>query len=232
MQLNLSLCSASLPPPYLACFPRYSVLMAISYSQKARYSVFITAFFSLFLFSLFYFSKRALEPSSLSIYAHFLPHPLTISSSTKSITQHLSPSSTTTPPSLTLKPHHEAQNLSQPPSKHPQSESPSPSHTKSQSLLPNATPPTAAVAAAFVKEERLPPPKNLELGEKEKEKQCDLYTGHWVRDEGYPLYQPGSCPYVDEAFSCQPNGRPDSGYLKWRWKPSGCHLPSAPSLLA
>ncbi|KAK1276601.1 hypothetical protein QJS04_geneDACA004060 [Acorus gramineus] len=55
--------------------------------------------------------------------------------------------------------------------------------------------------------------------------ECDLFQGTWTRDEEYPLYRPGSCPYVDEAFTCQENGRPDSGYLKWRWKPDGCDLP-------
>ncbi|XP_055823047.1 protein trichome birefringence-like 5 [Solanum dulcamara] len=54
---------------------------------------------------------------------------------------------------------------------------------------------------------------------------CDLFKGIWVRDENHPIYKPGSCPYVDEAFDCQTNGRPDSQYLKWRWKPHGCHLP-------
>ncbi|CAI9098453.1 OLC1v1035099C1 [Oldenlandia corymbosa var. corymbosa] len=56
-------------------------------------------------------------------------------------------------------------------------------------------------------------------------KTCDVYKGNWVKDEEYPLYKPGSCPYVDEAFDCQNNGRPDSEYLKWRWKPDGCDLP-------
>lgn len=55
--------------------------------------------------------------------------------------------------------------------------------------------------------------------------ECDLYMGTWVKDEGYPIYTPGSCPYVDEAFDCQNNGRGDSDYLKWRWKPNGCDLP-------
>ncbi|XP_051138550.1 protein trichome birefringence-like 5 [Andrographis paniculata] len=54
---------------------------------------------------------------------------------------------------------------------------------------------------------------------------CDIYKGKWVKDEEYPLYKPGSCPYVDEAFDCQSNGRPDSDYLKWRWKADGCDLP-------
>ncbi|XP_027176204.1 protein trichome birefringence-like 5 isoform X2 [Coffea eugenioides] len=56
-------------------------------------------------------------------------------------------------------------------------------------------------------------------------KGCDFYKGKWVKDEQYPIYRPGSCPYVDEAFDCQSNGRPDSEYLKWRWKPDGCDLP-------
>ncbi|KAL3535443.1 hypothetical protein ACH5RR_003904 [Cinchona calisaya] len=56
-------------------------------------------------------------------------------------------------------------------------------------------------------------------------KSCDFFKGKWVKDEEYPIYRPGSCPYVDEAFDCQSNGRPDSEYLKWRWKPDGCDLP-------
>ncbi|KAK4485584.1 hypothetical protein RD792_008227 [Penstemon davidsonii] len=59
----------------------------------------------------------------------------------------------------------------------------------------------------------------------EKLRSCDIYKGRWVKDEDYPLYKPGSCPYVDEAFDCQNNGRPDSGYLNWRWKPDECDLP-------
>ncbi|KAL5699666.1 Protein trichome birefringence-like 5 [Ranunculus cassubicifolius] len=54
---------------------------------------------------------------------------------------------------------------------------------------------------------------------------CNLYAGKWVKDEEYPKYKPTSCPYVDEAFSCQANGRPDSDYLNWRWKPDGCDIP-------
>ncbi|XP_009763711.1 protein trichome birefringence-like 5 [Nicotiana sylvestris] len=54
---------------------------------------------------------------------------------------------------------------------------------------------------------------------------CDLYKGRWVKDEKHPIYKAGSCPYVDEAFDCQSNGRPDSEYLNWRWKPHGCDLP-------
>lgn len=56
-------------------------------------------------------------------------------------------------------------------------------------------------------------------------KECDLYNGTWVEDGDYPIYEPGSCPYVDEAYDCKINGRNDTRYTKWRWKPHGCDLP-------
>ena len=56
-------------------------------------------------------------------------------------------------------------------------------------------------------------------------KVCDLFTGTWVKDESYPIYQPGSCPYVDEAYDCKVNGRTDTLYSNWRWKPDACDLP-------
>ncbi|KAK8505722.1 hypothetical protein V6N11_054850 [Hibiscus sabdariffa] len=55
--------------------------------------------------------------------------------------------------------------------------------------------------------------------------ECRIFDGKWVRDESYPLYPPGSCPYIDESFNCFVNGRPDRGYEKYRWQPNGCILP-------
>ncbi|XP_016468583.1 protein trichome birefringence [Nicotiana tabacum] len=54
---------------------------------------------------------------------------------------------------------------------------------------------------------------------------CDFFDGNWVTDESYPLYKPGSCSLIDEQFNCVVNGRPDSGYLKMKWKPKACSLP-------
>ncbi|KAJ4957930.1 hypothetical protein NE237_025041 [Protea cynaroides] len=63
------------------------------------------------------------------------------------------------------------------------------------------------------------------LSRKKVPKMCDFYRGTWVKDNEYPLYEPNACPYVDEAYNCQGNGRPDLEYTKWRWKPEGCDLP-------
>lgn len=55
-------------------------------------------------------------------------------------------------------------------------------------------------------------------------KNCNMSVGKWVYDQSYPLYD-SSCPYLSTAISCQKNGRPDSDYQKWRWKPNGCAIP-------
>ncbi|XP_004242518.1 protein PMR5 [Solanum lycopersicum] len=54
---------------------------------------------------------------------------------------------------------------------------------------------------------------------------CSLFIGSWVYDETYPFYQSASCPAVDPQFNCQLYGRPDTEYLKYRWKPANCELP-------
>lgn len=55
---------------------------------------------------------------------------------------------------------------------------------------------------------------------------CKLFDGNWVKDDSYPLYEPGSCSgLIDEQFNCYLNGRPDDGYHKLKWKPNGCTLP-------
>ncbi|XP_015894741.2 protein trichome birefringence-like 2 [Ziziphus jujuba] len=55
--------------------------------------------------------------------------------------------------------------------------------------------------------------------------ECDIFDGKWVRDDSKPYYPQGSCPYIDKDFDCHLNGRPDDGYLKWRWQPNGCDIP-------
>ncbi|KAK7363513.1 hypothetical protein VNO77_05657 [Canavalia gladiata] len=54
---------------------------------------------------------------------------------------------------------------------------------------------------------------------------CDIFDGTWVHDDAEPLYQHGSCPFLDDTFNCFKNGRSDLDYVKYRWKPHGCHIP-------
>lgn len=54
---------------------------------------------------------------------------------------------------------------------------------------------------------------------------CDTTKGKWVIDENYPLYTNASCPFIDEGFNCQANGRADKDYMKWRWQPQDCDIP-------
>ncbi|KAD7478211.1 hypothetical protein R6Q59_007661 [Mikania micrantha] len=55
---------------------------------------------------------------------------------------------------------------------------------------------------------------------------CDYSYGKWVWDETYPTRKyDEDCPFLDPGFRCHRNGRPDSGYVKWRWQPHGCDLP-------
>ncbi|OMO82121.1 Six-bladed beta-propeller, TolB-like protein [Corchorus olitorius] len=67
-------------------------------------------------------------------------------------------------------------------------------------------------------------PSNGKIEEK-KIDSCDLTKGKWVYDESYPLYTNASCPFIDEGFNCDSNGRRDRNYMKWRWQPQDCDFP-------
>jgi hypothetical protein len=54
--------------------------------------------------------------------------------------------------------------------------------------------------------------------------ECDMSDGTWVRDDDawYPMYEAAECPFLSDQVACRRNGRPDSGYEQWRWRPRGC----------
>ncbi|ESW29484.1 hypothetical protein PHAVU_002G074000 [Phaseolus vulgaris] len=54
---------------------------------------------------------------------------------------------------------------------------------------------------------------------------CDYSNGDWVHDKSGPLYNATTCGTIKESEKCISNGRPDMGYLYWRWKPNECNLP-------
>ncbi|CAH9092661.1 unnamed protein product [Cuscuta epithymum] len=55
---------------------------------------------------------------------------------------------------------------------------------------------------------------------------CDLFSGEWVVNPEGPYYTNVTCDWaIQEHQNCMKFGRPDTGFLKWRWKPDGCELP-------
>ncbi|TKY69820.1 ALTERED XYLOGLUCAN 4 protein [Spatholobus suberectus] len=57
------------------------------------------------------------------------------------------------------------------------------------------------------------------------EKPCDYSNGKWIHNKRGPLYNGSTCVKMKKSQNCISNGRPDLGFLYWRWKPSHCHLP-------
>ncbi|XP_041989553.1 protein trichome birefringence-like 19 [Salvia splendens] len=57
------------------------------------------------------------------------------------------------------------------------------------------------------------------------EDQCDLFSGEWVPNANGPYYTNDTCNAIQEHQNCLKFGRPDRGFLKWRWKPDDCELP-------
>ncbi|KAK4477521.1 hypothetical protein RD792_016750, partial [Penstemon davidsonii] len=56
------------------------------------------------------------------------------------------------------------------------------------------------------------------------EEKCDLFTGEWVPNPEGPYYTNDTCDAIQEHQNCLKFGKPDTGFLKWRWKPDECEL--------
>ncbi|KAG6408174.1 hypothetical protein SASPL_131178 [Salvia splendens] len=55
---------------------------------------------------------------------------------------------------------------------------------------------------------------------------CNIFTGEWVPDPDAPYYTNNTCWAIHEHQNCMKYGRPDSDFIKWKWKPEDCDLPS------
>ncbi|KAF5175675.1 trichome birefringence-like [Thalictrum thalictroides] len=56
-------------------------------------------------------------------------------------------------------------------------------------------------------------------------KKCDIFTGEWIPNPGAPYYTNTTCWAIHEHQNCMKYGRPDTDFMKWRWKPNDCELP-------
>ena len=56
-------------------------------------------------------------------------------------------------------------------------------------------------------------------------KKCDIFRGKWVQYPKGPYYTNVTCRHIFEHQNCMKFGRPDTEFLKWRWKPDECELP-------
>lgn len=63
---------------------------------------------------------------------------------------------------------------------------------------------------------------SIKITEHEK---CDIFSGEWVPNPEAPYYTNTTCWAIHEHQNCMKYGRPDSEFMKWRWKPDGCDLP-------
>lgn len=56
-------------------------------------------------------------------------------------------------------------------------------------------------------------------------KKCDIFSGRWVQYPYGPYYTNATCREIIPQQNCLKFGRPDTEFLRWRWKPDGCELP-------
>ncbi|WZZ22293.1 hypothetical protein YC2023_123680 [Brassica napus] len=56
------------------------------------------------------------------------------------------------------------------------------------------------------------------------EQRCDLFNGEYIPNDESPYYNM-TCWAIQEHQNCMQYGRPDTGFLRWRWKPNSCDLP-------
>lgn len=68
-----------------------------------------------------------------------------------------------------------------------------------------------------------PPAQDIKIIDDQEK--CDIFTGEWIPNPAAPYYTNKTCWAIHEHQNCMKYGRPDSDFMKWRWKPDGCDLP-------
>ncbi|KFK25826.1 hypothetical protein AALP_AA8G166300 [Arabis alpina] len=51
---------------------------------------------------------------------------------------------------------------------------------------------------------------------------CDIFSGEWVPNPEGPYYNHTTCYAIPEYQNCMKFGRPDTEFMKWKWRPDGC----------
>lgn len=70
-----------------------------------------------------------------------------------------------------------------------------------------------------------PPPSFDRDDDQEIVENCDVFSGEWMPNPEAPYYTNTTCYSIHEHQNCMKYGRPDTDFMKWRWKPDGCDLP-------
>ncbi|KFK36137.1 hypothetical protein AALP_AA4G082200 [Arabis alpina] len=51
---------------------------------------------------------------------------------------------------------------------------------------------------------------------------CDIFSGEWVPNPEGPYYNHTTCYAIPDYQNCMKFGRPDTNFMKWKWRPDGC----------
>ncbi|KAI3857202.1 hypothetical protein MKW98_010616 [Papaver atlanticum] len=54
---------------------------------------------------------------------------------------------------------------------------------------------------------------------------CNIFEGEWIWNPNATYYTNTTCNQIHNHQNCMRYGRPDTDFLKWRWKPNDCELP-------
>ncbi|KAL8266710.1 hypothetical protein R6Q59_004054 [Mikania micrantha] len=104
--------------------------------------------------------------------------------------------------------------------------------SQSDNVIPNET--DNSITTPSVESVVKPIPSNFVISPKElnhfqpeddEPQKCDISDGEWIPNFGSPVYTNDTCRWIESHQNCMGNGRPDTGYIYWKWSPKTCGLP-------